>query len=305
MDKYRNTSNNNNNNNINRNSSSSPPKNVKKSRTHEHYLMRGNNNSTNTNNNTNNNNNNNSFISNRNNSTLSINDLSNNNNVSIDNRRYDYENSNPYNKKGNTETNSDSLKRTASVESIGFIEMELREAYNDPALINELNLNMIIPNLTLAVLQAAISTTNGLTNLFHNAVNPLNNKNKNNTNKFFNNKCQCTVPDPADLPIINHGKGVMDINDPNGRDRSDDQPFYNEVDDLIHDLPDSSEMYKDLHINEEEFGFKDLKKLDQYISGLAKNLRVDDINDNFITTTNEILSRYSNTNLEDTKCKYK
>jgi len=42
--------------------------------------------------------------------------------------------------------------------------------------------------------------------------------------------------------------------------------------------------------------------LDDYISGLAKNLRIDDINNNFIATNNEILSRYSNENLDEFKC---
>jgi len=39
--------------------------------------------------------------------------------------------------------------------------------------------------------------------------------------------------------------------------------------------------------------------LDKYISGLAKNLKIDDINDNFIITSNEILSRFSNDNLDE------
>jgi len=54
----------------------------------------------------------------------------------------------------------------------------------------------------------------------------------------------------------------------------------------------------------EKIGFKDLKNLDLYISGLAKNLRDDDINKNFIITDNEILSRYSNDNINDKKCNY-
>jgi len=229
MDKYKNI---NNNSTVNRNISSNPSKNVKKSKIHEHYLMRGNNNNA-------------SFISNKNNGSVqSINDLNSYNNGSID---YD-DNIDMYNKKLNSDMKSESIKRTASVESLGFVEMELREAYNNPELINELNLNIVIPNLTLAVLQAAISTTNGLTNLYHNATNP---NNKNSTNKFFNNKCQCTVPDPADLPIINHGNGVMDINNPNNRENCEEQPFYNEVDELINDLPDSLEMYKDINITEE------------------------------------------------------
>jgi len=113
------------------------------------------------------------------------------------------------------------------------------------------------------------------------------------------------VPDPMDLPIINHGKGIMDINDPNGRDQCEDQHFLNDVDELIHELPDSSDIYKDIRFDEGEIGFKDLKLLDQYISGLAKNLKIDDVNDNFITTSNEILSRYSNENLDEFKSPYK
>jgi hypothetical protein len=220
-------------------------------------IMNISNNNDNTNNNVNNNNNNNT-----------------NNNLCNNDRM----------KKNNNNGNQSFMKKNSSVESIGFIEVELREAYNNPGLIQELNLNMIIPKLTLAMLQTAITTTNGLTTLCHNSLNS--NKNNNSSN----------------LTNINQGKGIMDINDSTGRCNNDDQPFYSEVDELLHDLPDSSDMYKDIELrNDEKIGFKDLKNLDLYISGLAKNLRADDINKNFIITDNEILSRYSNDNINDNK----
>ncbi|ORX81044.1 hypothetical protein BCR32DRAFT_245186 [Anaeromyces robustus] len=265
-----------NNSSLNRNSSTSQIK--KKKKSNEHYLMRRH------------------YMNSNGSNIINKNNI---NNISDD------EDGSNDNINGNTnDINNDkkleSMKKCSSVESLGFIEMELREAYNDPKLIQELNLNMAIPNLTLAVLQTAITTSNGLNNLYHNSINNTN-KNKNNKPYPFSNQCQCTIPDPSNLPIINHGKGIMDINDPNGRDNCDDQPVFNEIDELLHDLPDSSDMYKDIEINDDEIGFKDLKKLDQYISGLAKNLKIDDINNNFIVTNDEIISRYSNTNLDNIK----
>jgi len=189
--------------------------------------------------------------SNKNNgSNLSINDTDNLKHNAYNDDKNNLIDDEDYDSYNGFDSKSEGLKKTSSVESLGFIEMELQEAYNDPSLINELNLNMVIPNLTLAVLQAAITTTNGLSNLYHNAVNNPN-YNKNN-NKFyhFSNKCQCNVPDPMDLPIINHGKGIMDINDPNGRDQCEDQHFLNDVDELIHELPDSSDIYKDIRFDE-------------------------------------------------------
>ncbi|ORY77169.1 hypothetical protein LY90DRAFT_665427, partial [Neocallimastix californiae] len=288
MDKYKNNS-------FNKRLTSKTKKNTEL-KTTERYLMRGNINS-NSNNNINN-------------TSISLIDDSSKSRININNSlkksdgivNNNINKNNTKNEGGNSDNEKPELiKKSPSIESIGFIEMELSEAYNNPRLIQELNLNMTIPNLSLAILQAAINSTNGLTTLYHNSMT----NNKNNNNKYSNNQCQCTIPDPSDLPIINHEKGILDINDPNGRNNNEDQPFLNEVDDLLQDLPDSSDMYKNIELQNDEIGFKDLKKLDSYISGLAKHLRMDNINDNFVTTNNEILSRYSNDNLNDSRILHK
>eukprot|EP00833_Pecoramyces_ruminatium_P001296 jgi/Orpsp1_1/1175328/evm.model.c7180000053426.1 len=279
MDKYMNNS-------LNRGSSTKLKKRVINTRTTEHYLMRGINNISNNNNNTSN------IINNNLSSNASINAISNSKINICNNDSINDINNNMNNNKNNKNNNigkQENMKKCSSIESVGFIEMELREAYNNPKLIQELNLNMTIPNLTLAILQAAITSTNGLSTLYHNSM--IGNKTNNNKFYSFNNHCQCQIPDPSDLPIINHG------NDPNYRDN--DQPYCNEVDELLQELPDSSDMYNDIELKDDEMGFKDLKKLDLYISGLAKNLRIDDINNNFVITNDEILTRYSNDSLDD------
>jgi len=231
MDKYKNNS-------FNKRLTSKTKKNTEL-KTTERYLMRGNINS-NSNNNINN-------------TSISLIDDSSKSRININNSlkksdgivNNNINKNNTKNEGGNSDNEKPELiKKSPSIESIGFIEMELSEAYNNPRLIQELNLNMTIPNLSLAILQAAINSTNGLTTLYHNSMT----NNKNNNNKYSNNQCQCTIPDPSDLPIINHEKGILDINDPNGRNNNEDQPFLNEVDDLLQDLPDSSDMYKNIEL---------------------------------------------------------